>query len=143
MSRSCLICLAKRTTEALCIERTKTTFQPRIAAAWSPNFGDNWLGSLFGRNSESVIRGGFGITNDYFGQALAVRFDLNNTLGFSSSSQIPANRYNLTTNVGPRFNGFDQTIRNLPGINVPTGYLTFPASGSDPQFSDGNRRRIG
>jgi hypothetical protein len=104
----------------------KNNFQPRIAAAWSPNFGDNWLGSLFGRNSESVIRGGFGITNDYFGQALAVRFDLNNTLGFSSSSQIPANRYNLTTNVGPRFNGFDQTIRNLPGINVPTGALTFP-----------------
>ncbi len=112
----------------------KNNFQPRIAAAWSPNFGDNWLGRFFGKNSESVIRGGFGITNDYFGQALAVRFDLNNTLGFSSSSQIPANRYNLTTNVGPRFSGFDQTIRNLPGINLPTGNLTFPRQAPNRSF---------
>ncbi|MCY7376828.1 MAG: TonB-dependent receptor, partial [Pyrinomonadaceae bacterium] len=109
-------------------------FQPRIAAAWSPNFGKNWLGGIFGRNNESVIRGGFAITNDYFGQALAVRFDLNNTLGFSSSSQIPANTYNLTTNVGPRFDGFGQTIRNLPRINIPTGNLTFPRQAPNRNF---------
>jgi hypothetical protein len=104
----------------------KNNFQPRIAAAWSPSFGENWLGTLFGRNNESVIRGGFAMTNDYFGQALAVRFDLNNTLGFSSSSQIRANQYNLTTNVGPRFTSFNQGIRDLPNIALPVGNLTFP-----------------
>jgi len=111
----------------------KNNLQPRIAAAWSPKFGDGWLGKFFGNENQSVIRGGFAITNDYFGQALAVRFDLNNTLGFSSSSQIPANRYNLTTNVGPRFNGFEQTIRNLPGINIPTN-ISFPRQAPNRNF---------
>ncbi len=104
----------------------KNNFQPRIAAAWSPNFGKNLLGRLFGRNNESVIRGGFGITNDYFGQQLAVSFDYNNLLGFASAQEIPLNFYDLTTNLGPLFTGFNQTIRNLPGITIPTGNLTFP-----------------
>lgn len=104
----------------------KNNFQPRIAVAWSPDFGDNLFGRLIGRQGKSVLRAGFGITNDYFGQQLAVRFDLNNTLGFSSSSQIRANFFNLTTNVGPRFTGFNQTIRNLPALTLPTGNLTFP-----------------
>jgi hypothetical protein len=104
----------------------KNNFQPRIAAAWSPNFGDNWFGRLVGRNGQSVIRGGFGITNDYYGQALAVRFDLNNRLGFTQSPLIRANFYNLTSRVGPQFTGFNQTVRTLPNLAVPTGTLTFP-----------------
>ena len=104
----------------------KNNFQPRLAVAWSPNFGKSRLGRLFGRNNESVIRGGFAVTNDYFGQQLAVNFDTKNTLGFLSSQQIPANTYNLTTNVGPLFTGFNQTIRNLPNVVIPTGNLTFP-----------------
>lgn len=112
-------------------------FQPRIAAAWSPDFGDNLFGRLFGRNNQSVIRGGFAITNDYFGQALAVRFDLNNTLGFSSSSATRANQFNLTTNVGPRFTGYDQSVRPLPGISVPTGNLTFPRQAPARSFPTG------
>jgi Carboxypeptidase regulatory-like domain len=104
----------------------KNNFQPRVALAWSPNFGDNWLGNLFGQNGQSVIRGGFAITNDYFGQALAVRFDLNNRLGFTQSPAIRANFYNLTSRVGPRFTGFNQTVRTLPNLSVPTGNLTFP-----------------
>jgi hypothetical protein len=104
----------------------KNNFQPRIAVAWSPNFGKNLLGWLFGRNNESVIRGGFAITNDYFGQQLAVNFDQNNLLGFSFTQEIPANTYNLTTNLAPLFTGFNQNIRNLPNIVPPVGNLTFP-----------------
>lgn len=104
----------------------KNNFQPRIAAAWSPKFGDNWLGKLFGNNNESVLRGGFAMTNDYYGQALAVRFDLNNRLGFSQSPAIRANFYNLTSRPGPQFTGFSQTIRTLENLAVPTGNLTFP-----------------
>jgi len=103
----------------------RNNLQPRIAVAWSPDFGDNWFGRFIGRNGQSVIRGGFGIFNDYFGQALAVRFDLNNTLGFSSRSQIRANFYNLTTNPGPLFTGFNQSVRTLPNINIPSG-ISFP-----------------
>ena len=106
----------------------KNNFQPRIAAAWSPDFGDNWFGRLVGRNGQAVLRGGFAITNDYYGQALAVRFDLNNRLGFTQSPAIRANFYNLTSRVGPQFTGFNQSIRNLPNLAVPTGTLTFPRS---------------
>ena len=103
----------------------KNNFQPRVAVAWSPSFGDNFLGKIFGRNHESVFRGGFGITNDYYGQQLAVSFDLNNTLGFASSDTIAANTFNLSTRPAPLFTGFGQSIRTLPRITVP-GSISFP-----------------
>jgi hypothetical protein len=104
----------------------KYNFQPRVAVAWSPDLGNKRLGRLLGRNNESVIRAGFGITNDHIGQQLAVSFDYNNLLGFASAQEIPANTYNLTTNLAPLFSGFNQNIRNLPSIAIPTGILTFP-----------------
>jgi hypothetical protein len=103
----------------------KNNFQPRVAVAWSPNFGEGFLGTIFGRNSESVIRGGFGITNDYYGQQLAVSFDLNNQLGFSSSTALSAGTCNITTVLCPLFTGFSQDVRSFPRITVP-GKLTFP-----------------
>lgn len=103
----------------------KNNFQPRVAVAWSPSFKSGFLGSLFGRNHESVFRGGFAITNDYYGQQLAVSFDLNNTLGFSSSQGIAANTFNLTTRPAPLFTGFGQAVRGLPQITVP-GNISFP-----------------
>ena len=103
----------------------KNNFQPRVAIAWSPSFGNGFLGKLFGRNHESVFRGGFAITNDYYGQQLAVSFDLNNTLGFSSSDTIAANTFNLTTRPAPLFTGFNQTVRTLPRITIP-GNISFP-----------------
>ncbi|MFP5262994.1 MAG: carboxypeptidase regulatory-like domain-containing protein [Blastocatellia bacterium] len=103
----------------------KNNFQPRLAVAWSPDFKSGILGKLFGSNGASVLRGGFGITNDYFGQQLAVQFDLNSTLGFASTTTIAANTYNVTTRPAPRFTGFGQDIRSLPGITIPSN-LTFP-----------------
>jgi hypothetical protein len=106
----------------------KNNFQPRFAFAYSPNFKSGFLSKLFGANQESVVRGGFGITNDYYGQQLAVSFDLNNALGFSSSQNINANTYSIT-GVGrplpPLFTGFGQAVRPLQGINPPAS-LTFP-----------------
>lgn len=104
----------------------KNNFQPRIAAAWNPKFKeDSFLGKIFGKDGASTFRGGFAITNDYFGQALAVNFDANNTLGFSSNQTISANTYNVTTNPAPLFTGLGQAIRTLPGIKIP-GDLKFP-----------------
>lgn len=105
-------------------------FQPNVSVAWSPNFKKGFLKTLFGADSASVIRGGFRMTNDYFGQALAVNFDANNTLGFASSLDISANTYNVTTNPGPLFTGFGQLVRSLPlppGGSLPT-QLSFPLS---------------
>lgn len=94
-------------------------FQPRVAAAWSPNFKDGILNKLFGDEGTSVLRGGFAITNDHFGGQLAVSFDALSSIGFTSSTTISANTYNLTTNPAPLFTGFGQNVRLLPGIPAP------------------------
>ena len=113
-------------------ETDKNNWQPRVAAAWSPNFQKGFLHKIFGNEGDSAIRGGFAITNDAFGQQLAVSFDGLSTIGFTSSSGIGFGTYNLTDNLGPRFSGFGQDIRSLPGIPVPS--LNF--------VSDPNGRRI-
>lgn len=117
----------------------KNNFQPNVSVAWSPNFKSGFMRQLFGAESASVFRAGFRMTNDYFGQALAVNFDANNTLGFSSNLGISANTYNVTTNPGPLFTGFNQSVRTLPlppGGSLPTS-LTFPQ-----QQPLDNQRRI-
>ncbi|HKS10171.1 MAG TPA: carboxypeptidase-like regulatory domain-containing protein [Pyrinomonadaceae bacterium] len=114
----------------------KNNFQPRVAVAWSPSFGDGFLGKIFGRNHQSVFRGGFAITNDYYGQQLAVSFDLNNTLGFSSSDGISANTYDFFDSLAPLFTGLNQSIRTLPNISTP-GNISFPRTqpfNSNPAF---------
>ncbi|MCM3901759.1 MAG: TonB-dependent receptor [Pyrinomonadaceae bacterium] len=103
----------------------KNNFQPRVGIAWSPSFKSGFLAKLFGKNHESVLRGGFSITNDYYGQQLAVTFDLNNTLGFSSSQDIAANTFNFSTRPAPLFTGYGQEIRTLPRIDDP-GNISFP-----------------
>ncbi len=106
-------------------ELDKNNFQPRVSFAWSPKFENGFLRKIFGSEDESVIRGGFAITHDAFGQQLAVQFDANNTLGFSSQVAISANTFNVSDNPGPRFTGVGQNVRNLPGITAP-GALRFP-----------------
>jgi hypothetical protein len=111
-------------------------FQPRVAFSWSPDFKGGLMGKLFGSEGRSVIRGGFAIVNDYFGQQLAVQFNANNELGFSSSSVISANTFDVTDNRIPRFTGFGQDVRGFPELDIPTGRLTFPQQ----RESDGVRR---
>jgi hypothetical protein len=106
----------------------KNNFQPRVAFAWSPNYSSGLLHSLFGGGGKSVLRGGFAITNDYYGQALAVDWDLNNTLGFTSNYTTPANTYDTVAgNLAPLFTGFNQDVRSLPNVVTPAK-LKFPLS---------------
>ncbi|HKW35394.1 MAG TPA: TonB-dependent receptor [Candidatus Acidoferrum sp.] len=109
-----------------------TDFQPRVAIAWQPPFDGGPLRSLFGGSGKSVIRAGFARSTDYYGEALASFFDLNNILGFSSSDVIPVNTYNITTAPAPLFTAFGQDVRGLPKITTPAK-LTFPlAQGTGP-----------
>lgn len=109
----------------------KNNFQPRIAVAWSPNYSNGFLHGIFGDSGKSVIRGGFAITNDYYGQALAVDWDLNNTLGFTSNFTTPANTYDTvagsTSPIAPLFTDFNQDVHGLPKVVTPAN-LAFPLS---------------
>ncbi|MGB7926324.1 MAG: carboxypeptidase-like regulatory domain-containing protein [Pyrinomonadaceae bacterium] len=102
-------------------------FAPSIAFAWSPDLGDNFLGRLLGRNGKSVLRGGFRMTYDRIGSQLAVNFDLNSVLGFSSTQTVAANTFNVSDRPGPLFTGANPSVRDLPGIagNFDT-QLIFP-----------------
>jgi hypothetical protein len=107
----------------------KNNFQPRVAVAWSPSFSSGILHKIFGDANTSVLRGGFALTNDYYGQALAVDWDLNNTLGFTSNFTTPANTFDTAPgSLGPLFTGFNQNVQSLPKVVVPTGGVKFPLS---------------
>ncbi|MEO8073883.1 MAG: TonB-dependent receptor, partial [Acidobacteriota bacterium] len=106
-------------------------FQPSVAAAWSPNFESGFLKTLFGSNNQSTFRGGFRIVNDHFGEQLAVSFDALSTIGFTSASTISANTYDVSGNPAPRFTGFGQDVRALPGIPAPTQRFMTPADESE------------
>jgi hypothetical protein len=108
----------------------KNNFQPRISIAYAPSGEKGGLmHALFGEHGKSVIRAGFAMMNDYYGEALASQFDLNNRLGYTSNVAISANTFNLTSNPGPLFTGFDQDIRTLP----PPPGATYPTSVSFPR----------
>lgn len=99
----------------------KNNFQPRIAAAWTPD------------NGKTSLRGGFALTNDYFGQALAVDFDLNSSIGYVENFLNHANTFDVTNGshpLGPLFTGFGQDVRSLIGTAggvVPTS-LQLPSA---------------
>ncbi len=99
-------------------------FAPSIAVAWSPNFSNPVLKRIFGEG-RSTIRGGFRTTYDRIGSQLAVAFDLNSTLGFTSSTGVSANTYNVSDRLAPLFTGLGQNVRTLPGINFGST-LKFP-----------------
>lgn len=100
-------------------------FAPSIAVAWSPSYKSGFLKAIFGDGNKSVLRGGFRTTYDRIGSALAVAFDLNSALGFTSASTISANTFNVSSRLGPLFTSLNPTVRGLPGLVVPTS-LTFP-----------------
>ncbi|MBV9146402.1 MAG: hypothetical protein JO065_10825 [Acidobacteria bacterium] len=139
----------------------KTVFLPRIGVAWSPHRESGMLSKVFGHEGQSVIRGGFAMLPDYYGEAIATFFDQRNTLGFSSATVIPVNTYNVgcghyvvagnpslypdptfcTPKLGPLFTSFTQDVRSLPGISTPAN-LTFPLQKSDLGPADGGPTRI-
>jgi hypothetical protein len=105
----------------------KDNFAPNISLAWSPDFGDNFFGRLVGRNGRSVLRGGFRMIYDRIGSALAVGFDLNGGIGFSTSNTIGPGTVNVTSRPGPVFTGLNQSFRTFPFVAVP-GPISFPLS---------------
>jgi hypothetical protein len=100
-------------------------FSPRVSFAYSPEFEQSLLRKIFGEPGKSVIRGGFAIMHDRIGSQLAVSFDLNNTLGFATAQETPANTHDVSSNPGPLFTDYNQDIRSFPEIQPPDA-LRFP-----------------
>ncbi len=98
---------------------------PRVSFAYSPDFEDGLLHTLFGNKGDSVIRGGFAIMYDRVGSAMAVSWDLNSTLGFVLSDTISANTFDVTSRLGPLFTGWDQDMRSLPYMDIQPS-ISFP-----------------
>lgn len=107
-------------------EQDWNNFAPSVAVAWSPNFKNGVLKKIFGEN-KSTFRGGFRKVFDRLGGALAVSFDGQAILGFSSSSQISANTFTVSdaAGFGPLFTGFNQNVRALPNLTINPN-LRFP-----------------
>jgi len=101
-------------------------FAPSVAVAWSPNFKNGLMKKIFGEN-KSTFRGGFRKVYDRLGGALAVSFDGQAILGFSSSSEISANTFTVSdpNGFGPLFNGLNQNVRALPLLTINPS-LKFP-----------------
>src|SRR5262249_4172810 len=90
-------------------------FAPSVAFAWTPNSENKYLRHLFGEG-RSTFRGGFRIVYDRIGSALAVAFDQLNSLGFTSSSSIAVNTYNVTTRPPPLFTPSRPAPRPFPHL---------------------------
>jgi hypothetical protein len=101
-------------------------FAPSVAVAWSPSFKNGFMKKIFGEN-KSTFRAGFRKVFDRLGGALAVSFDGQAILGFSSSSEISANTFTVSdpAGFGPLFTGFNQNVRALPLLNINPN-LKFP-----------------
>ena len=63
---------------------------PHVAFAWSPDYSDGWLGSVFGGRGKSSIRAGFGIVYDRVGESLVDTFDQNGSFGLATSLNNPS-----------------------------------------------------
>jgi Carboxypeptidase regulatory-like domain len=68
----------------------KKNFAPRVSFAWSPEPKGGLLEKLFGGSGQSVIRAGWGLYYDHFGQELTTSFDQNGAFGLATNIGNPA-----------------------------------------------------
>ncbi|HKQ93420.1 MAG TPA: TonB-dependent receptor [Blastocatellia bacterium] len=109
----------------------KNNFAPNVSIAWSPNFGESFLGRIFGRGNRSVIRGGFRMLYDRVGSQLAVASESENSFGFSSTATNGSNSTNATNNLGPLVS-LNPNVRQFPRISAPSA-LVFPLAFPDDE----------
>ena len=107
----------------------KLNVAPRLAIAYSPNFSNGLLGSIFGGPGKTAIRAGYGIYYDHFGQAIAHSYNVAGSPGLLTLSQPPVNV--PTVDNSPRFTAFTA----VPPIGVTTSPVP-PSSVTYPFTTD-------
>jgi Carboxypeptidase regulatory-like domain len=88
-------------------QRANLNFGPRAAVAYAPDSTNNWFDKLLGKGG--VLRGGFAMVYDQYGNDMVFNIDQSGSPGLASSVTQPINT-NFTTS--PRFNG----LGNLPTL---------------------------
>ncbi len=106
----------------------KNNLAPRISFAYSPNVGQGFWHKLFGNSGDSVLRAGYGIYYDHFGESIVNLFDQYGSYGLSNATTNPTNV--LTPDTSPRFTG----IHDIPDLTgAPAQSISYPAlSPTDP-----------
>ena len=102
----------------------KLDIAPRLAFAYSPNFGSGILGKLAGHGTNlTSIRGGFGMYYDHFGEGVMNTFDAHGSYGLSTQAQNGVNQF---VDTAPRFTGPQSVPTSI--IPVPSASGTFPVT---------------
>jgi len=102
----------------------KNNFAPRVAVAYSPNWGDGWGKKLFGGPGRTSIRAGYSIAYDHIGQGLANTFDTaGGAFGMATTLVNPSSSQRSAT--APRFT----SLTAIPGALIqPAPPGGFPAT---------------
>ena len=100
----------------------KNNFAPHISFAYSPNVGRGFWQKIFGSGGDSVLRAGYGIYYDHFGENIVNLFSQYGSFGLSDAITNPTNV--LTPDTSPRFTGIHD-IPNLTG--TPQQTISYPA----------------
>jgi Carboxypeptidase regulatory-like domain len=107
--------------------RDNLDFGPRASIAWAPDKGDSWITKLLGKGS--VIRAGYAMVYDQYGQDMVFNIDQSGSPGLASSVTQPINT-NFTTS--PRYGS---TLPPLP--TAPQGGFPFTPPTITGGFDEG------
>ncbi|MGH9734650.1 MAG: carboxypeptidase regulatory-like domain-containing protein, partial [Candidatus Acidiferrales bacterium] len=105
-------------------------FAPTISLAWSPNADHGLIHRIFGDPNRSVIRAGFGMYYDHFGQELVQTFDQSGG-AFGLATNLGNGANELPVENFPRLTSFNviptQTVTNPPvQLYLPAPPAQFP-----------------
>ena len=131
---------------------TGHNFAPRASFAWSPEPSVDWLKKLVGGPDKTVIRGGFGMFYDHFGQSMILTFDQSGgEFGLATNLSNPAGDETVASS--PRWQpisgqGLISAINNIPNLDSsgnpildPKGFPVFtpaPSANFPLTFPGGN-----
>lgn len=117
---------------------TQYDWAPRVSFNWSPHASGGLLGSILGAGGQTVVRGGYGLMYDDFGQGMISTYA--NSVGFSNLGESGPNE--AIANV-PHFTGeFDVPLSSSIAPPTPTGGFpqTVPLGGAQTNTIDSGIR---
>jgi hypothetical protein len=101
-------------------------FAPRVAVAWTPNYHEGLLGTIFGSSKQTSIRAGYALVYDHFGAATVNEYNADGSYGMTSKVQNVAGT--VTAATAPRWTSFTDLPSSLLPPPPPGGFPATPSS---------------